>query len=237
MSESLLVLLLLLVPQDGATKPTSSITAQEGQAVLLALGSAAKGVGVLTADYVQTQESVLFEKPLVASGKLYLRIEPLTLTMCVDKPEALWIRTDRTSHQVWYRARNRAERFLYKENPLADAMLQCIGGDSKGLETNFDVLEVKREPAGDRVVLVPKTEALRKVIARLELRTTWVDQRLVLESILHSNKDGERTLLELRNCARDPKLEAQDALFTEKLPDEVELLTHDLRTQAVHVAK
>lgn len=219
-------------PLEAAQAAPDAETLATGRRVLAELSAASAGTRLLVADYVQTQTSLLFEEPLVSRGKLFLRADPGTLVMRVEKPAPIWMRSDATSHQVWYRDKARAERFLFHANEMGGALLGSLGAEAAALEKTFLILEASSSETEGFVALVPREARLRTALARLELRTVREAAGVRLASVAYANPEQERTVLELQAPARNPELPDVEEIFSTALPAEVRLLSHDLREKA-----
>lgn len=227
-------MLILTAAQKAEPEPAPSAELlAAGRTVLAELAAASAKTKILAADYVQTQTSLLFEEPAVSSGKVFLRADPGTLVMRVAKPEPVWMRSDAVSHQVWHQGKARAERFLFRENDMAAAMLSSLGTGADALEKSFRFLEAEHAEQKGRVLLAPLDERLRTAIVKLELRTVRDATGVWLAYLAYENPELERTEIVFQAPVRNPELTPAELeeIFGTALPAEVQVLTHDLRSK------
>lgn len=232
---ALSLILILAAAQKAEPEAAQDAAAlAEGRALLAELAASSVKTKILAAEFVQTQSSLLFEEPVISRGKMFLRAEPGTLVMRAEQPEAIWMRSDATSHQVWHRGKARAERFLFRENEMATALLRCLGAGVETLEKSFRILDAQRTEQGGKIVLEPLEERLRTAMVRLELRTVKDETGVWLAGVFYENPEKETTLIEFSALARNPELKAKELeeIFSAALPAEVKVLTHDLRNKA-----
>lgn len=240
----LLLGLAALLPQAGGDttrddRTESARISAEARAALAPVAEAMEDVEYLRGTFVQRQESLLLDEPIVSEGRILLRTEPATLVLELDGDAPTRIRSDRTTHTIHRPRTKRAERYVFERNIVADAMLACLGADAEALEKTFvarsvDVLPADpktKTPERTRVVLAPRDERVARVVARLEL-TIDPKAKAVL-SVRHENPDGERVTLELSKVELDPKeWKDPDAAFTDALPEGT-----DVRTRRVPAPK
>ena len=212
---------------DGRPQDTSSPAEMKraARATLEGIAKGLEGVHELRADYTQEQTSLLLTEPLVSSGRLHLRAKPGCILLELEKPRAVWIRSDEKTHQIYYPERKRAERFLFESNELARALLACFSADLARIEAIFDITGYNEDPAHARAVvhLTPKLDAVRTAVAELTIEfdlTAGMPVRIV-----QVGAEGEELRLSLRNIVRNPELEpGKVPIFDRPLPADVEVI-------------
>jgi outer membrane lipoprotein-sorting protein len=196
------------------------------RAALERLAAGLEDVRLIRADYVQTQESLLLAEPLVSRGVIHLRRDPGCMRLEVREPRRAVVRSDVSSHQVWHPDMKRAERWLFESNEATRALLLCFSPDVRKAEETFAFRGFAESEESLTVRLEPRAEAVRRVLAALELEIRREDSALVRVS--HANPDGEEVRIELAHVERNPEIEDLEALFSRELPDDVRLLVHEV---------
>ena len=230
MVRSLLTLALLAaaVPQDPAPQPSQPPPEPQqvvdARAALEKLAKRLEGVKVLSASYVQTQESMLLKEPIVTRGRMYLRARPGCLLLLVEKPTEVHIRSDETSHQIYYPARKRAERLLFENNELATALLSCFGPDVRQIEKTFAIQGFERGEKESVIRLVPREDRVKVAVTSPFLTISHEGPTLI--GMAHTNPEGEAVRFELSDVKLDPKLGDPRALFDAALPKDVQVVVH-----------
>lgn len=227
------------VLQEAPTPDDDPVLAAAARAALAPITEEMKDVRFLRARFVQEQESLLLDEPIVTKGALLLRAKPATLVLDVEGERPVRIRSDAKSHLVHRIAAKRAERWVFEENQIATALLACLGADVDALEKAFRARAVESLPADAEaelpartlVRLAPRDERVASVVAELEL-VVDPKAKVVLE-IRHSNPDGELVRLRLSKVELDPKTwKAPNEAFTDELPKGT-----DVRTRRVPARK
>jgi len=207
-------------------------TLEAARAALAPIAEELEDMEFLRAGFVQEQESLLLDEPIVSKGALLLRAEPATLVLEVEGDRPVRIRSDARSHLVHRVREKRAERFVFEENRVASALLACIGADLEALEESFEpravrALEADEEadlPARIEVELEPRDERVARVIADLVL-VVDPEEKVVLE-IRHANPDGERVRLRMKDVEVDPEdWDDPERAFRDELPEGTEVTT------------
>jgi hypothetical protein len=209
--------------QDESGEEAPEVDLAAARETLAALAERVEGTQVLAADYRQVRETFLLGKPIVSKGRLYLRREPACLRMDVREPKRALIRSDATSHLTWYVGQPRAERLVFPENEAVGTLVRLLTGDVEDLETAFEIAAFAKDEERATLALVPRDEALRKHLARLELAISAATG--LPESIEHENPEGESVRIELTEPTLAKELEDQDRLFDHPLPESVKVVT------------
>lgn len=181
----------------------------------------------LQASYIQYQESLLLAEPLVSQGTLHLRAEPGCLLLEVGGDRPVQVRSDQKSHQMYWPREKTAERWLFRSNELARALLRCFSAEVGRLEEAFEIRGYASQAGQSKLRLVPREKKLQRHLAALVLEIDETSQQLV--GIAHENAEGEHVRLVLSKIDLAPAAQAQDALFDAALPSDVRLLVHEVK--------
>jgi hypothetical protein len=214
----------------GAAQEPSPALERERAAARAELTRVAEGfaeVRELRARYVQHQESLLLEEPLVSRGTLHLRADPGCLVLELSEPRPVQIRSDATSHLVYHPELKRAERFLFESNHAARALLACFSADLAQVESLFEIAGyVASEPAAEgepplgRLRLLPRNEEVRAVLTSLELELDLA--RHLPASLVQRNPEGEELRLSLSQIVLNPeRAPGEVPIFDRPLPADV----------------
>ncbi len=184
-------------------------------------------VQLLRARYRQVQESLLLAEPLVTSGTLHLRSRPGCVLLELTEPRHVLVRSDGKSHQVYWPDEKRAERWLFRSNELARALLRCFSPDILRIEETFEIRAFDRGESTSVVSLVPRDQRIHRYLASLKL--TLSNENGGLTAVAHENAEGEHVRFELTDVDLDPDAEVETPLFDRPLPADVRLLVHEVK--------
>jgi len=234
MGSALLLAALLVTPlqeEEVASSPSEEDLARAREAIER-VAARLEGVAELHADYRQVQESLLLDDPLVSTGRFHLRLDPGCLVLELPEPRPLVIRSDATSHRLWYPRKGRAEVFLFGRNRLTEALLACFTSDLEQLESAFAIASYSESPVlppdaeGESaelhtvatVRLVPRRDDLGAVLAALVLELDLTAR--VPRAVVQENPEGEMVRYELSDLERvkepDPN---EPSVFDRPLPE------------------
>jgi outer membrane lipoprotein-sorting protein len=211
---------------------------QLAQARLLVekLAKSLEGVQRLHADFVQEQHSLLMSEPLTSKGRLHLRASPGCLLLELSSPKPAIVRSDSTSHQVYYPEAKKAERYLFASNEIAKTLLSILTADISEIEKAFDLTGLSRGEELTTLELRLRDIKKRKLVDRLSL--TLDSKGNGLRQIVFVNAEGERTQMSLSNLrqvrADSPATERkkESEVFDRPLPEGVRLVVHSVPAQA-----
>jgi hypothetical protein len=207
--------------QESAPDLTAARTAIER------LAKTMEKVERIRAHYVQYQESLLLAEPLVSKGTLHLRAEPACLLLELAEPRPVIVRSDPKSHQMYWPTEKLAERWLFRSNELARALLRCFSADIRAVEEIFEIRAFTPGEKTSELLLVPRDDKLRRYLATLSLTLSNETGNLV--GITHQNAEGERVRFELSELDLAPDPTVENALFDRPLPSDVRLLVHEVK--------
>ena len=197
------------------------------RAALERLAKAMEKVERLRARYTQRQESLLLAEPILSKGTLHLRADPGCILLELGGERIVRVRSDAKSHQVYWPEEKRAERWLFRSNELARALLRCFSADVRRMEEVFEIRGYTRGELVSEVVLTPRDSKLHRYLASLKLSLDSASSQLV--ALAHENAEGEHVRFELADVDLDPDAKLEDALLDEPLPKEVRLLVHEVK--------
>ncbi|MEX1025748.1 MAG: outer membrane lipoprotein carrier protein LolA [Planctomycetota bacterium] len=218
----------LVVPAAQEPEPVEIPAAElaAARAVFGAVGKRLADVRELHADYVQRQESLLLDEPLVSRGRFHLALDRGVLVLDLTEPVETRIRSDATTHRIHHVAERRAEVFRFRENRVTKALLACFSADLARVEEVFwiaghQVSEVEREGQEPlrlaTVALIPKEPELAAFIASLTV--VFDRDRQVPLKVQQRNREGELVQFELADVELVPRTEEPRAsLFDRELP-------------------
>lgn len=232
MGSALLLAAWLVTPvQEDAASSPSEEDLSRARAAIERVAARLEGAAELHADYRQVQESLLLEEPLVSTGRFHLRLDPGCLVLELEEPRPLVIRSDATSHRLWYPRKERAEVFLFERNRLTEALLACFTSDLERVESAFAIASysessVPSDPEGEPVEphtvatvrLVPRRDDLGAVLRALVLELDLTAG--VPRAVVQENPEGEVVRYELSDLERveepDP---SEPSVFDRPLPE------------------
>jgi hypothetical protein len=226
---ALLVALACVVPrpaQDDAAAPAADVDRPAARAALTRMADRLEDVELITAAYRQERQTFLLKKPIVSKGRLLLRREPACMLMRVEEPGRAILRSDATSHLSWPGGDRPAERFLFEEDETVATLLRCLTGDVRGLEEAFTIASYEATDELLTIGLVPKDEALRERLPRLELGLS--PEEALPAAVEYDTREHETVTIRLDDVVADPDREADDAVFDDPLPDGVPIVTRRL---------
>jgi hypothetical protein len=185
------------------------------------------GVRRVDAEFVQTQESVLLEKPMVSSGLFYLRAQPACLLLKFNKPRAVEVRSDANSHRVYEPTKNRATRLVFESNELAKALVGVFTQEISSIEKLFVLESLITGKKDTTISLRPRSKELSGILTKLQL-TIRNSDALVL-AMRYTNKEGEATHLRLMKVVLHSKGEKLDQIFDAPLPKAVRIQVRQIK--------
>ena len=204
---------------------------------LFALAREMEDVRYLRAEYAQFQKSILRPEPITSRGLMHVRTEPGCIVLELRDPRPVWIRADATTHQVYHPTQKRAERFLFKSNELAKALLSFFGADIRALETTFKITDytVDEDAKRAQYELIPKWEELAKRVRRLSLTVDLKTYLPIAIEQVSPDNDGdgqdEELRFELSNIERNPKpTPGETPVFDRPLPKDTQVVEHEVET-------
>lgn len=225
------LLLALCAPQaENSVKELAGTELQGAREVMARMAVKLKGVKRLHADFVQEQHTLLMDEPLVSRGRLGLRAEPGCLLLELNEPKHVLVRSDATSHQVYYPTQNKAERYLFESNELAKTLLSVLTVDVGTIEKAFLFSGIKITPKERVLELCLRDQKKRQLLSRLWIT---VDHKTsTLSGVSYVNADGEKTALcftKLRYVT--PRSSPEDRererdVFDKPLPEGTRLTVH-----------
>ncbi len=227
-SLAFLVLIALSFAPVSAQETTVDLPA--ARSAIERLAKAMEEVKRIRAHYVQYQESLLLAEPLVSKGTLHLRADPGCLLLELAEPRPVIVRSDPKSHQMYWPVEKRAERWLFRSNELASALLRCFSADVRAIESTFEIRGFAAGEKTSELTLVPRDEKLHRYLASLTLTLASDSGRMV--GIAHQNAEGERVRFELSEIDLAPDPTTEDARLDQALPADVRLLVHEVKDEA-----
>lgn len=230
---SLLLLLLLCFPQSTDTNaPLGEQALLEARATITRLAHKLEGVERLHANFVQEQHTLLMDEPLISRGRMSLRGKPGCLVLELKEPKHVILRSDATSHQVYYPADKKAERYLFESNDLAKTLLSILTVNVAELEKAFVIVGHERDDKQETLELRLRDVSKRQMVDHLRI---LIDPKTsLLNGVSFVNADGEKTLLRLTDLRyvtpeSPPAERAKERdVFDRPLPDGVRLVTHSV---------
>lgn len=179
-------------------------------------------VETLSARFSQEVRTPLLLEPLRSEGRLLYRRRPACLVFEIEKPRETRVRFDAASYQVHRVAEKRAERFLFRRDDLAGALVQVFGPEVRELGESFRLTGFERTEEEATVRLAPESKELRTFLTSLTL--VFGLEPAELRRVGYVNAEGDGVRIELRKVDRKAEIEA--ARFRAALPEGVELRTH-----------
>ncbi len=205
---------------------------EAARATVTQLAKHLEDVERLHGDFVQEQHTLLMDKPLISKGRMSLRGEPGCLLLELKEPKHVLLRSDSTSHQVWYPAEKKAERYLFESNDLAKTLLSILTVDVAQLEKAFVITGHEHGKEEDALVLRLRDESKRRVVDHL--RIVIEPKQSTLNGVSFVNSDGEKTVLRLNNVryvtpesTKEERALERD-VFDTPLPEDVRLIVHSV---------
>jgi outer membrane lipoprotein-sorting protein len=186
----------------GASLLPGTARADDVKAALDDLAKARSSLKTLVASFVQTRQIGLLatevkskgELTLVRPDKLRWELLPPDATTYWIIPSGVYFRSGSTGKATKAPAGAGAMSLV-----LADIMT-FLGGDLTTLSSRYD-LSVPSRDGGITLVAVPKSAELKKVLARLEIKTTpelWCMSRVVMDEAT-----GDKSVIEFGKNERD----------------------------------
>ncbi len=193
---------LFVLPAISALVVPERALADDVKSALDDLAKARASLKSLVATFVQTRQIGLLASEVKSKGELSL-VRPDKLRWELFPPDATtyWI----TSSGVYFRSG--ASGKATKAPAGAGAMslvlgdiMTFMGGDLSSLSSRYDLTVPSRE-GGITLVAVPKSPELRRVLARLEIKTTpelWSMSRVTMDEA-----SGDKSVIEFVKSERD----------------------------------
>jgi outer membrane lipoprotein-sorting protein len=231
--QKLLLLLPLLLSGTGVgDQALTGKPLEEARAAISRLAQKLEGVERMHANFIQEQHTMLMAEPLVSKGRLSLRGEPGCLVLELKEPQHAILRSDATSHQVYYPAKKRAERYLFKSNELAKTLLSILTVDVTQIEKVFQITGKGSDELETFLELRLRDEKKRRIVDHLRILISAKSSKLAGVSFV--NSDGEKTVLRLsemryisqQSTAQERSKEEQ--AFDVPLPKDVQLVVHSI---------
>jgi hypothetical protein len=146
------------------------------------------------ASFVERKQVRVLERPLVSSGELRFaapdRLEKRTLR---PRPERLAVAGDRLTLERGERRLELDLRSYPEIAAFAESIRGTLAGDRAALERAYR-LELSGDANAWRLVLTPREEALRALVAKVTLEGSQARvQRVAIEQA-----DGDRSLMQIR---------------------------------------
>lgn len=139
----------------------------------------------------QQKEMSVFGEVLEATGELVL-LRPRQLMMDLTGPGGTRLVVNGDTMAIHYKALGKTERFSLSRDPrakaLADHLFLLLEADPKALQGTYAVQITGRKPL--QIRLVPKPEALRKVIRHVNVR---FDARGFVDHLVLQEGNGDVT--------------------------------------------
>ena len=188
------------------------------------LGERMANVAYLRAEYAQEQTSLLLVEPIESKGVLRLRADPPCLLLELTEPRPVLVRSDETSHRMYWPEEKRAERWLFRSNELARTLVRCFGPDIDRIEESFEILAWKSGKTTDVIELLPRQKGIERFLVKLRLELRRSDGLLI--QVAHSNAEGESVRFTLSRVDLEPDPEQEAPHFVKELPEDVKELVH-----------
>lgn len=218
---AILVFGLSTVPQD---RPVESLDREQlaaARAVVERLAKKLEKVKYERAEYEQRRTSLLLAKPLTSSGRIHIRRKPACIVFEVLEPRPIVIRSDSTSHQIYYPEGKRAERYIFESNELARALFACFTADIAEIEKTFSIASFEQRDGLSILGFRPRDKKVHATLTSLLL--TVRDENAVVCGVTYVNSDAESVSLVLEKIELDPKNVKGPDIFDPKLPEGVRL--------------
>lgn len=168
------------------------------------------GIATLTASFTETTTASLLERPLVASGELYVhRTTPARIALHYREPHVRTIVIDGNRMTTSWPSRNLLER---SDVSRAQRSVERYfgAGDAGELRKLFEIELRDRSgrPGTHEVSMVPRPKQIGETLTRLEL---WVEERTgLLHAMRMTFANGDTKLMEFEsvvlNAAMDPSV-------------------------------
>lgn len=229
---SLFLFALFLLPRSQGAPPIPAAELQKARALVQRVAKALEGTEEMHGDFVQEQHTLLLDEPLISEGRLHLRSKPGCLVLDLEKPKRVLVRSDERSHQVYYPAEKKAERYLFESNELAKSLLALLSSDITKIESGFDITGFEANETLEVIELRPSDVEKRKLVDKLRLSVSKTKSSL--REVSFVNADGERTVLRLSKLemikADSPpqEREREGHVFDAPLPKDVRLVVHNV---------
>ena len=217
--------LLLMLMQNTGPEQLKGEELEAVRQVLTHMSKRLKGIKHLRARYEQRQHSMLLEKPLVSHGRMHLRSKPGCLVLELEQPRRVIVRSDETSHQIYYPEKKRAERYLFESNELTKALLSIFTAKIAAIEDAFVPVSIAVGEEDSILGFRPRDKRVRLSLDRLRL--TVRNKDAVLVGVSYSNADGEEVVINLSKVELDPKDQKGSKVFDRPLPEDVTVVVSE----------
>ena len=234
---SLFLAFLLFVPQT--TQPKAALDEQallEARASVTRLAHGLEGVERLHANFVQEQHTLLMDEPIISRGRMSLRAKPGCLLLELKQPKHILLRSDATSHQVYYPAAKKAERYLFESNDLAKTLLSILTVNVAELEKAFVIVGHERGERKETLELRLRDVSKRRLVDHLRIMINPKTSRM--SGVSFVNADGEKTVLRLTDLRQvtsessEQERAKERDVFDRPLPKGVRLVVHSVPAKA-----
>jgi outer membrane lipoprotein-sorting protein len=202
----------------------------DARALIERVAKGLQGVERMHADFTQEQHTALLNKALSSAGRLSLRASPGCLVLELSRPKHAFVRSDTTSHRVYYPADKRAERYQFESNDLAKGLFSIMTARIASIEETFQLTSLKRGAEQSVIELRLRKATKQRILDSLSI--TVDNKHAGLLGLAFVNADGEKTTLRLSHLRRitaassaeERALEAD--VFDRPLPKNVRVVVH-----------
>lgn len=150
----------------------------------------------ISADFSEEKNIVLLSAPLKASGKIYFH-PPHSLARVVESPRKSHVVV--TGKKIIIKEDNVRKEVDFSDKPalrgLISSLLHILAGDAERLTADYEAQFVEEGVAGWRLVLIPKKEELRRLVASL----TFSGKALKLSELRVKEANGDETVTRFSN--------------------------------------
>ena len=183
-----LLAMVLLVAASVQDSPADAAA----KAALKKLADRFKEARTLSARVTQSRRSELLDKPLVSSGMMYYRRDPVRLVFRLTEPRKAEVHMDRTSYLVYRPELKRLERTDFENDEVTGKILMVFEPKPDDLGKTFAIRGGESKDGLIDVRLEPSDEKVRRRLKRVSLTIAEADGALKRLSYFDGEGDEVR---------------------------------------------